>query len=149
MARYSIAMSRTASLTLSLGLWNCTATVRRTKLYEVTLGSDNTPADATLKFVFQRFTAAGTSTAVTPQPLDPADAAALTAGGSNATVEPTYTANQIVLTIPQNQRSTFRWVAPTYGEIVTPATNANGIGIQTPVATTLVTITADVKIEEQ
>lgn len=149
MARYSIALARTASLTLSLGSWSASATARRTKLTEITFGQDAAPADNTVKYVLQRFTAPGTSTAVTPQPIDPADAAALTAAGTNHTVEPTYTAGAILLTVPQNQRATFRWVAPPYGELVTPATNNNGIGIQTPVAGGLPTIVGDVKIEEQ
>jgi len=149
MANYSLTTSRTASLTLSLGVWTSSATVRRTKLYECTVGQNTAPGDNTLQYVFQRCTAAGTSTAVTLQPLDPADAAALTVGGSNATVEPTYTANQILLTISMNQRATFRWVAPPGGELVTPATSASGIGVATPVAGGLPGITGDFKIQEQ
>lgn len=149
MAKYSVSLARTSSTTASLGVIGATATPRRIKLYECTVGSDNTPGDNTLKFVFQRFTAAGTSTAVTPQPLDLADAAALTAAGTTNTVEPTYTAGAVLLTIPLNQRATFRWVAPPGGELVTPATNAAGLGVATPVAGGTPTITGDLKIEEQ
>jgi len=149
MARYTITMSRTASLTASLGSYSAPATARRTKLTELTVGQDASPADNTVKYVLQRFTAPGTSTAVTPVALDPADAAATIVAGQNHTVEPTYTAGQILLTIPLNQRATFRWVAPPYGELVTPATASNGIGIATPVAGGLPTIVADAKVEEQ
>ena len=149
MARYSLNLARTASLSLSLGSWSSSATVRRTKLIELTVGQTAAPADNTVQYVLQRFTAAGTNTAVVPQPLDPADAAALTVGGVNHTVEPTYTANQILLTIPMNQRATFRWVAPPGGELLTPAVSANGIGIATPVAGGLPAIAGTPIIEEQ
>ena len=148
MAKYSIQLTRTANAAASLGTFSSSATVRRVKLYEATVGSPASPADNVFQFIFQRSTAPGTNTAVTPQPLDLADAAALTAAGTNNTVEPTYTANAVLLTIPLNQRATFRWVAPPYGELVTPATNNAGLGIQTPTATA-VTINADLKIEEQ
>jgi len=74
--------------------------------------------------------------------------AALTAGGSNHTVEPTYTAGAFLLTVDLNQRATFRWVAPPGGELVTPATNANGAGVLNSVATALV-VDLDLKFQEQ
>ena len=148
MANYSLTASRAASATKTVGVIGATATPRRIKVYEMTFGCSGAPADNIFQWQAQRFTAAGTTTAVTPQPLDPADAAALSAGGSNATVEPTYTANQILLTVALNQRATFRWVAPPGGELVTPATNANGLGVTNPVATAL-TVDLDLKFQEQ
>jgi hypothetical protein len=65
-------------------------------------------------------------------PIDPADAATEADAGENHTVEPTYTANLYLLTIPLNQRATFRWIATEGGRLVYPATASNGIGIQTP-----------------
>ncbi len=77
----------------------------------------------------KRFTAAGTSTAVTPASTDSADPAATFTAGSNATVEPTYTTNTTFTDMGINPRNTFRWVAyDPRDEIILPATAANGIG---------------------
>lgn len=77
----------------------------------------------------KRFTVAGTTTAVTPASTDSADPASTFTAGSNATVEPTYTANTTFTDIGINPRSTFRWVAyDQRDEIILPATAANGIG---------------------
>lgn len=148
MAKYALTLQRTLSTSASLGVVGATATARRGKVYDYTLGSEATPADAAILFVLQRFTAAGTTTAVTPQPLDPADAASAAAGGQNATVEPTYTANQILAKVALNQRATYRWVAAPGSELVYPATNASGIGIQTPTAPASLG-TAQLYFEEQ
>lgn len=127
--RYSIdgQDTNTAATTL-IGLTSA-ATVRP-KIYDLVLGSDATPADNAAEYVLQRYTAAGTSTGVTPQALDPGDPAALASAGEAHTVEPTYTANAIMLQWAQNQRLTFRWVAAPMGEIILPATAANGVGVQ-------------------
>jgi hypothetical protein len=69
---------------------------------------------------------------VTPEPLDQADAAAVSVAGSNFTVNPTLTANLLPLSIPLNQRASFRWVAAPGSEIVIPATANNGILTSTP-----------------
>ncbi|MBA2706340.1 MAG: hypothetical protein H0U59_00865 [Gemmatimonadaceae bacterium] len=103
------------------------ATVRP-ELYDVVTGYSGTPADNALRFQLMRFTAAGTVTAVVAIALDPADPAALATSGENASVEPTYTAASELLDIALNQRATFRWVAAPNGELVAPATAANGIG---------------------
>jgi hypothetical protein len=106
------------------------ATVRP-KLYHFILSTLGVAADGVLEWKVQRFTAAGTTTAVTPVALDPADPAALAAGGSNASVEPTYTAGALLFDKGLNQRVTYTWYAPQDGEIVLPATAANGVGIAT------------------
>jgi hypothetical protein len=111
-----------------LGLTSTAAV--RPAVYDVVLGSNATPADNALQWLLQRYTAAGTATAVTPQALDPGDPAATASAGENHTAEPTYTANAILLNISANQRSTQRWVASPGGELKLPATAANGIGVQ-------------------
>jgi hypothetical protein len=149
MANYAVKLQRTASTTASLGVLSANAaTPRRVKVYDVMMGSEATAADNPFLWLFQRTTAAGTSTAITPLAIDPADAAALFTAGQAHTVEPTYTANAILLDIALNQRATFRWVASPGGELVIPATASNGIGIQTPTATA-VSITATVHAQEQ
>lgn len=149
MARYSVDFQRTASLTLSVGSQVADATrPRRGKVYDLMLGSEAAAADNPFLWTVQRCTAAGTSTAVTPQPLDPADAATESDAGENHTVDPTYTAGAILLNVPLNQRATFRWQQdPAYG-LVYPATASNGVGIRTTVAG-LVLVTATMHFEEQ
>ena len=102
----------------------------RPKLYDFTLGSDATPADNSAEYVVQRSTAAGTSTAVTPQLLDPLTSAAVSTAGEAHSAEPTYTANAILWQNAVNQRATYRWVAAPGGELVATATAANGMGFQ-------------------
>jgi hypothetical protein len=128
--RYSIdgQDTNTAAETI-LGLTS--ASTIRPGVYDLICGSDATPADNAAEYVLQRYTVAGTSTAVTPRPLDPDDPASLAAGGEAHSAEPTYTADVIMLQWAQNQRATFRWVAAPNGEIILPATAANGVGIQT------------------
>ena len=125
--RYAITAEDTN--TASTTTWGITsAATIRPRIYEINIGSDATPADNAWEFTFKRFTAAGTSTAVTPRALDPADPASLASAGVNHSAEPTYTANSELLHIAGNQRATWRWVSAPGGELVLPPTAANGIG---------------------
>lgn len=141
---------RTASTTASLGTMTADATrPRRLKVYDLIIGSEATPADAAILWTVQRCTAAGTSTSVTIAYADPGDSATEYDAGENHTIEPTYTANTILLNIPLNQRATFRWVAAPGGELVMPQTASNGFGIQTDtISTGTPVITATVHAEE-
>jgi hypothetical protein len=125
--RYSIdgEDTNTASTTI-LELRSTTAI--RPRIYDFLLSSDATPADNAGDYLLQRTTTAGTSTAVTPQALDPGDPAAVATAGKAHSAEPTYTSNAILLHVALNQRATFRWVAAPGGEIVLPAA-ANGVGL--------------------
>lgn len=145
----AVKLRRTASATLSLGGINADATrPRRIEWYDVVMGSEAPAADNPFLYVFQRYTAAGTSTAVTPQNTDPADATTECDAGENHTVEPTYTGGAILLEVPLNQRATFRWIATEGGRLITPATASNGLGIQTPTMTALA-ITATAYVNER
>ena len=127
--RYSIDGQDTNTATTTiLGLTS--ASTVRPAVYDLISGSDATPADNAAEYNLQRYTAAGTSTGVTPQALDPNDPAALAAAGEAHSAEPTYTANAVLLNYAHNQRATFRWVAAPSGELKLPATAANGVGIQ-------------------
>lgn len=111
-----------------LGLTSAT-TIRPT-IYFWEIGSGATPGDQAINVVWQRFTAAGTSTAVTPSALDPGDPASLATGGTNHTVAPTYTAGAILQSTSFNQQNTFKFeTLPEYG-MKCPATAANGLGLQ-------------------
>jgi hypothetical protein len=116
------------------------ATVRP-RIYDLVIGSNATPADQSAQYGVSRFTAAGTGTSFTPLPLNSSDVAAVATSAIAHSVEPTYTANQTLLTIDLNQRATFRWVASPGMEFVAPATAANGLGLRLISATT--TLIAD------
>ncbi len=145
--RYSIDGRDTNTLNTTILALISAATIRP-KIYDLIMGSDDTPADNAAEYVLQRFTAPGTSTSVTPQPLDPADPAALASAGEAHSAEPTYTANQILLQWAQNQRATFRWVAAPGGEIVLPASANNGAGVQVITVTGAVNVNCCVHYEE-
>lgn len=104
-----------------------TASLRRGKVYDILIGTDGTPADQVLDWDMSRMTGAGTATSTTPNPNDPADTAALSAGFANYTAEPTVTASSSVFAIGVNQRASYRWVAAPGNELVFPATNLNGL----------------------
>src|SRR3990167_6118513 len=104
MARYSIdGQDTNTAATTILGV-DAGATAHRIKVYDLVCGSDATPADNAAEYVLQRYTVDGTSTAVVPQPLDFADAAALSEAGEAHSAEPTYTSALILLALMQNQR---------------------------------------------
>jgi hypothetical protein len=105
------------------------ATTVRPEIIDVDLGSSATPADNALLWSAQRCTALGTSTAQTPNPVDPADPAATSAYGVNCTVEPTYTANLILFNAALNQRATHRVPLDPQARLKCPAVANNGIGL--------------------
>ena len=143
MANYAIPLRRTASATLSVGSVSADATrPRRGEIYDLVFGSEAAAADNPFLYVLQRFTAPGTSTAMTPRVIDPADAATEMDAGQNHTVEPTYTASTELLDIALNQRASFRWIATEGGRLIFPATASNGIGLQTPTSAAVVITTA-------
>ena len=149
--KFSTDFQRTASTTACLGALTSDATrPRRLRIYDIILGSEATPADAAILWTVRRCSAAGTSTAVVPQNLDPADATTEYDAGENHSIEPTFTAAAILLNVPLNQRATFRWVAAPGGELVMPATASNGFGIETDtISTGTPVITATCHAEEQ
>lgn len=110
------------------GVLTSAATIRPS-IYFFTIGTTGTPADNAVIWIWQRYTAAGTSTAVTPQALDPADPASLASAGENATVEPTYTAAAILFNLGLNARATYNWWAQDGRGMKAPATAANGLGL--------------------
>jgi hypothetical protein len=145
----SVPMRRTASTVATVGSVSADATrPRRALLHALTLGSEAAPADNAFLWRLRRFTAPGTSTAVTPLQNNPADSATEMDAGENHTVEPTYAGGNVLL-VPLNQKSTFRWAALLAGkEKIFPATASNGLGLDTPTATAVV-VTAEAELEEQ
>lgn len=103
------------------------ATTTRPKVYDIVLSSSSTPNDYSADFQMNRFSADGTATGVTPKPLDFADVAARATSKHTYTVDPTYTANEILLRLAHNQRATVRWVAAPGSEFMIPATAGAGL----------------------
>ena len=137
MANYSISntLAGTQQATSSayktlLSVTGAASNPRRTKVYDVMVGTLGTPADQSYEFDISRQTAAGTSTAVTPNPLDPADAAAISVCAANYTAEGTITAASDVWYIGMNQRASYRWVASPGSELLTPATSSAGLSLR-------------------
>lgn len=151
MARYSNECQKGTTST-SVGVASLEApgaSMRRIKLYEVVAGSETAPADNVFLFEVNRSTTAATGTAVTPNALDPADAAAVSLLKENLSVQGTNTANAIPLSWALNQRATFRWVAAPGAEIVVPATANNGLHFNTPTAQNTPAATLSIGFEEQ
>jgi hypothetical protein len=136
MARYALSGSLTAQNSATAPQINViSASTARARVYDVIVGSVATPADNCAKFQFQRSTTAGTTptTTLVGQALDAADPAAVTTCGQGTwATPPVLTASAFLLQWSQNQRATFRWVAAPMGEILLPATAANGIALMNP-----------------
>jgi hypothetical protein len=151
MAKMIVPMRRTLDTAKSVGSLVADATrPRRGKVYYFCCGSEAAPADQSILWQLQRITAAGTSTGVTPRPVNPADVATELDAGENHTAEPTYTASTDLITVPVHQRSTFKWEAPPDGELIYPATASNGFGVRTPtISSGTPVVTAAVHVDEQ
>src|SRR6266403_5194291 len=100
MAKYALTNTQgtpSALTTTYKTQWDLTAatgatTLRRAWIYDVTFGTDGTPADNSVTYKIDRQTTTGTCTTATPAPSDAADAAALITAGVVTTIEPTVTA---------------------------------------------------------
>jgi hypothetical protein len=104
--------------------------LRRPRIHDVMFGVEGVPSDQAMVWDISRTSANGTATAVTPNPLDPADPAALTVANANHTVEPTVTAASNLLPAAVNQRATVRFVATPGKELIIPATNLAGLAFR-------------------
>jgi hypothetical protein len=131
-AKYAVTMKRSSHASqFTVGNFGAPGSgMRRVRCYFLQLGCEADAGDNEALWTLQRTTANGTRTSVTPQKLDPADAAAAFTAGQNHTAEPTYPANEILLDTPLNQRATYQWQAPPGGELVIPATADAGLGLK-------------------
>lgn len=123
----------------------------RSRLIEYTLSNvGSVTVDSQFEVQLKRFTAAGTSTAVTPSSTDPSDpAATLFTAGSNCSVEPTYTAGVVIDDKGVNPRGLYRWTAyAPDAEIIMPATAANGLGFFLNVLGGAASVIVDAKIRQ-
>lgn len=100
-------------------------TAGRGRVYDYMVGNNATPADAVFTHILARTSTAGTGDAVTPSPLDPADAASIFDALDGISADPTIGVTLLILAV--NQRAAYRWVAAPGSELVWPATTNNGI----------------------
>lgn len=150
MPKYSVEGNAATSTTLStVAAANASAAtqLRRMKHFFVSIGFSGTPGDVTIEMIGQRYTADGTPSAVTPTPLDPADAAALGVGSEDNSVEPTYAAGQVWLSVPVHQRNTLIFYAPE-NPFITPAADEDGLGWQADASSGTPNCTVTMHFEE-
>lgn len=117
-------------------IWVVTAatgatTLRRGWIYEFEVGADAVPnsTDCAIVWDISAQTAAGTATAITPNPIDQGggEAAALLTYAANATAEGTITASSSVFYLGLNQRASQRWIArDEKSAIIVAAVNLKG-----------------------
>ena len=146
---YAAQGSQTAGSATALTL--VSTTNGRSRLIEYTLSNVGAvTVDSQFEVQLKRFTVAGTTTAVTPSSTDPSDpAATLFTAGSNATVEPTYTAGVIIDDKGVNPRGLYRWTAyAPDAEIILPATAANGLGFYLNALGGAVKVIVDAKVRQ-
>jgi len=114
-------------------LWTPASTGRRIKLYEYKIGATGNPnaTDTYIQFDISRLsqTTSLAGTAFTPNPTDPADAAAVTVAATNETTEPSAALIATSLeNLGINQRSTVRWIAAQESQyLISPTTVGNGL----------------------
>lgn len=132
----------------ALTITAATATLTRALLFDLTVGTNGTPADNAMEFDVSRVTAVGTGTTVTANPLDTTIRASGSVATANHTVEPTVTAASSLLQFGMNQRASYRWVAAPNSEMIIPAVNVAGLAVRFKSASYTGTVTAAGLFEE-
>jgi len=125
MKRFTINGNQAAAASTSILGLTSAATIRP-EIIGIRMGFPEAPADYAFNIQLNRHTAAGTSTSVTPQALDPADPASLASAGYNHSAEPTFTSGAVMLNAAFNQKDQFIWEMPIGRGVILPATAANG-----------------------
>lgn len=116
----------------------------RPRIFDIVMGCSGTPADQAANYVVGRTTTTGTAASnPTPNLIDPGDIAAVATAGITHSAEPTY-ASTFLLTVPINQRATFRWVASPGYELVVPGSANNCLGVKNSTSTASLVLTATV-----
>ena len=124
------------------------STTVRPKIYHIMLSSSSAPNDYSAEFFLQLFSADGTGTAVTPQPLDFGERPAVATSKHTYTAEPTLTANAILLQVAHNLRATVQWQCTPGREIVIPALAGDGLALVCNAVSTQFTEAATIFFEE-
>ena len=129
---YTVRLSDTVANSVTMGGISAPGSGMRRAGIKTLLFSFGAASDTNIRIFGQRSTAAGTSTAVTPQADDPADAASNFVAGENHSVEPTYTAGSVIVDIGLYAKGFYREQLPLGDYYIIPATANNGVGFTTP-----------------
>lgn len=139
MEKFSTRVSAVASGTdkTLINLFNPAATpTTRGRIYEISVGSADTPADEAANFLLNRTTAVGTEgSGLTPHNILGGPAGAYDSGLGAFSGEPTYTAGSVLHGFFVNLRTSFLWRAFPGSEPVLAATQNNGAGLKVASAT--------------
>lgn len=112
-----------------LGLNSSQSTPVRSKVYDLLIGTNGTPADNFIEWDVSRVTTSSTATIITPQPLDMADAASRLIVTANSSTAATISIQDLFY-VGVNQRASYRWVAAPGSELVAPATSSAGLQLR-------------------
>lgn len=150
MARYAVPFTKGSANVLQIVEVLADATrPRRGKLYDVDFACTTAADDGVTEYVIRRVTGSATGSAVTPNPLDPADATTEMDAKDTVTVDAaSFAAGTQLYRAGMNNRATFRWVAAPGGELVFPATASNGLSVGLSAASTK-TYAGCAHVEEQ
>lgn len=109
----------------------------RFRIYDFVSGCESTPTDDATNLQLVRASAPGTAStsAAGVQALDPQDPAAAITFNLTWASAPTVSANPL-LSVSQNTRATFRWVAAPDSELLCAQGTSNGISLKSIAATT-------------
>ena len=106
--------------------------MRRIAVNGLRMGFLTASGDVAIAIQLKRQTTGATGTGVTPAPLDSADAACVTVGNSNITVEGTVPATAALFAVAFNLRGMLQFDAAPGREMIVPATANFGLLLQTP-----------------
>ena len=121
-------ITNTQSTTVPMWTLTVVSTFGRLHMYDYIAGNVAAPADQAALFQVQRSAApASNSTTVAGIALDFAEVATSNNIVTSYITLPALTAGAFLLTVAQNQRATFRWVAAPDGELMVPATANSGL----------------------
>jgi len=151
MAAYATSFNKTGadSVLCVVELLADATTPRRQKVFSFGIGCTAASNDGVHQYSVRRITNSGTGTSVTPNPLDPADAACLADAEHLITVDPaSYGAGIELYREPLNGRASWQWNANPGREFVSPNTASAGFGIGLSAASTS-TYSGNLQHEEQ
>lgn len=137
--RYAGAVSATNTANSSTPMFNMQGSGNfRFRVYDFVSGCRSTPTDDATNLQLQRASTAGTAStsAAGVQALEPNDPAATVIFNLTFTTTPPSLSANPLLSVSQNTRATFRWVAAPDSELICPATAAAGISLLSIAATT-------------
>lgn len=128
--RYAITGSNTVAASPGHTVLGLTGSATQSPcIYQLTVGCEDTPADNSLQWYAQRYTAAGTATSVTPNQISGQVLASNCTAGKTHTVEPTYTANAILFRLGLNQRASHTVFFGDDAALESLISANNGIGV--------------------